>query len=115
MKHQKIKFDHPYCKIYGQQTAKLIHIERVSCKDLDEFMINMDTQYYVEVPSDTTPEIPKKELRSCKLKKGSLILLIFLGDKNIPFTTLRNFRDSTFRAYRSLIGDMFDIVVKNEG
>jgi len=116
MKTEKLKFDHPFFKLYGQKTAKLIHIDRVSYSDLDPLMIEMDTQYSAIVPDKDKEheEVTRREIRTCKLKKGGLVLLVFLGNKNIPFTTLRNGRDSTFRRYRDQVGDTFDIVVKGE-
>lgn len=106
----KIKFSKIYPKLWGQTQAKLIAVEDITIdENTDKDLIEYDTKasdgsYY-------------------KLNKGKYIQLIFLGNKNIPFCTirskygasapfLRDYIDKT-EYYKSKIGEMFDIVFIN--
>ena len=42
------------------------------------------------------------------------MVLLFLGNEYIPFTTVRRFTDEKFRYYNSSLGKIFDIEFKSE-
>ena len=97
----KIKFSKRYPKLWGQNQAKLIAVEDINIdentnKDLLEYDTKaLDGSYY-------------------ELKKGKYIQLIFLGNKNIPFCTIRSSygrMGNKKEYYQSKIGELFQIVV----
>ena len=45
------------------------------------------------------------------LPKGNVIQLLFLGDKNIPFCTIRRWTPQKFDYYVSLIGETLKIEI----
>ena len=47
-----------------------------------------------------------------KLPKGLKLQLIFIGNKNIPFCTIRRQTPQKETYYRNLIGELFDVVIK---
>lgn len=101
----KIKFSHDYPKLHGQIAAQLLKVETHDKSELNKDFIEYDTRYssgYYELPT------------------GKLIILVFLGDKLIPFTTVRPWKPAyggmqdkeTF--YRSKIGQLFEIEISEE-
>jgi len=111
MKRNKIKFDHPFTKLHEQVTGKLLDVDVVSFRKLDKEMVEMETQYYenVDIPN-SDKKLPK--LKHYPLRHGSFLLLTFRGNKNIPFSTLRNHSDKSWNSYLDKIGQEFNIVVK---
>lgn len=52
-----------------------------------------------------------------ELKKGDYVMLVFLGNLGIPFTTIRPAKGrygDKFIYYRTHIGELFDIIIKEE-
>lgn len=97
-----IRFSSYYTKLWRQHSAELlmvkpIMIDRKTNRDLLEY----DTKtiagdYY-------------------RLKPGKYIQLVFLGDKGIPFCTIRAaWPLGKIRYYRSMIGQQFGIEVCGE-
>ena len=95
MKH-RIKFLSNYPKLHNQEEAKLLSVRIVSFFDLDNDLIEYDTQ--------------KSDGSYYTLPKTTLLHLTFLGDKLIPFCTLRRYTIEKYRYYKSLIGKTFKIV-----
>lgn len=99
-----IKFSKKYPKLWEQTTAELLTVKDITIdentnKDLLEYDTKaLDGSYY-------------------ELKKGKYIQLIFLGNKNIPFCTIRNaygrYGDKK-EYYQSKIGEVFNIVIVSE-
>ena len=90
----EIKFSKNYPKLWGQTTAKLIAVED----------INID-------------ENTNKDLLEYELKKGKYIQLVFLGNKNIPFCTIRSAygkMGNKKEYYQAKIGETFNIVIVYE-
>jgi len=92
----KIKFSHSYPKLHGQKRAKLIHVRRLE-QPLHEDLIEYDTrtstgEYYA-------------------LPKGLLLQLIFVGEKGIPFCTLRRHTANKEVYYRECEGKDFEVVI----
>lgn len=110
MKNQ-IKFDHNFIKLYDQKSAELLKVKIVSGVELDEEAIKIDTQYYVSHPIPNQPGDHLSGIEFCKLPKGSLLLLCFLGNKNMPFITYRKFNDASWRRFRRLLNQEFEIVL----
>lgn len=98
-----IKFSKIYPKLWGQTQAELLAVKEIEInentnKDLIEYDTKaIDGSYY-------------------ELKKGKYLQLIFLGNKNIPFCTIRSKYSSYVNKteyYKSKIGEIFDIVIEN--
>ena len=93
-----INFEDNYPKLHKQDYALLLSVRVVPVIDLDKEFIEYDTKksdgsYY---------QIPKKD---------DIILLCFVGDKNIPFTTRRKYTKQKHNHYKSMIGQWFRVVI----
>jgi hypothetical protein len=89
-----IKFSHRYPKIHNQKTARLLSAERCNRDQLSDAFIEYDTVY---------------DGGHFSLPLSDYILLVFLGNDHIPFTTARAFNDSDFRRYKDSLGSVFSI------
>ena len=98
----KIKFSHDYPKLHEQTLAVLLDIRKVSVDSLDNDFIEYDTKYYAKEGYGHY-ELPK----NC-----DVIILVFAGDKDIPFTTVRRFTQKKYDWYFSLMGKEFTIVIE---
>ena len=104
MTKNEIKFSKNYPKLWGQTTAKLIAVEDINIdentnKDLLEYDTKANDGSYYE------------------LKKGKYIQLIFLGNKNIPFCTIRSAygkMGNKKEYYQAKVGETFNIVIVYE-
>jgi hypothetical protein len=105
MKTPLLKFCHEYTKLCGQKSAKLLSVEMLSKSDLSAEMVCIDTEY---TESDGSTQ------HYNKLPNGLVLVLVFVGNKNIPFTTIRRCYDKKLQYYRSLVGQWFDIVVEED-
>ena len=114
----QIKFSHIYPKLHGQTKAELLDIKTLDAKDVqaNKGLLEYDTRYSDE-------ELPGLNKYYSLPKSGELIQLIFLGDKGIPFCTIRprwrydrgeNRKVDKVGYYVGKIGEMFDIVIKKE-
>ncbi len=93
-----IKFSHDYPKLWGQNKAELIEVVIISQNEiLDKDLIEYDTKNskgdYYQLPND------------------DLIQLVFVGNKRIPFCTLRRFTREKYNYYKNLIGELFEIKI----
>ena len=95
----KIKFSHEYPKLWGQTTATLISVKLVYSIHLHKDLLDYDTTY-----------IDGKEICHYPLPFGALIHLTFLGDKNIPFCTIRRHTKQKMNYYSSKVNEEFEIV-----
>ena len=72
----RIRFSKEYIKLHGQRSAELLAVQRVSIPDgVSPELIEYDT-----VATDGS---------RYELKPGKYLLLVFLGELGIPFTTIR--------------------------
>lgn len=117
----KITFSHIYPKLWGQKTAKLLAVELLSAKEVQENkdLLEYDTRYSTE----KSIAMQDKEFDDYYPlpKSDNLIQLVFLGDKGIPFCTIRSAYmkigyklGNKLDYYKGLIGEEFeiDIVIK---
>ena len=90
-----VMFNHDYTKLHGQRSGKLVHAELVKIdKTFPKEALEYDTDGLYE------------------LKMGEYyIQLVFLGDKEIPFTTYRNDNPDNRNKYFNHIGEVFEFVV----
>jgi hypothetical protein len=96
-----IKFSHDYPKLHGQTEAKLLNVSIVLNSQLQ---ISPDLVKYDTLKSDG---------KYYKLDKCDYYMLLFLGNKNIPFTTFRKLvLQNDF--YCKAVGETFRIEVEND-
>lgn len=104
---EQLKFKYYYPKLHHQKMAMLIYVstvyERVSISDPD--FIEYDNKYVYNTYGDYS---------YWDLADPPVLFLVFLGDKNIPFTTIRKCNEENMDKYYDNIGDWFEIVVENE-
>jgi len=117
----RIKFSHNYPKLHGQIVAQLLKVEVHDRKELNEEFVEYDTVYKYPVfrHIEGHGDIEYVGENHYPLPKGKLLVLVFLGDKLIPFTTgrrwtpLRKGETQTKEEwYRSRIGELFEIVIE---
>lgn len=99
-----IRFSHRYPKVYEQRTAKLLHVRRVESTDLSEAFVEYDTVFFA-------PGNPPLHIGHYDLPSGPVLLLVFLGDQHIPFTTVRRWTYEKECYYVQNKGKVFDIIV----
>jgi hypothetical protein len=93
-----IKFSHRYPKLHGQKSARLLCVELRNRAELNEEFVEYDTVYENDPATD----------HYC-LTNGRYMVLVFLGNKLIPFTTVRRWTAEKERYYKNAIGGMFEI------
>lgn len=97
-----IKFSHNYPKLHNQKLAELLAVR--------ELLINDKiTQDFLEYDTKTV------DGSYYPLKKGRHLQLVFIGDKHIPFCTVRSYSTDKERFYKSNIGEWFKIEVLSSG
>lgn len=84
-----IGFSHHYTKMYGQTHGKLIYVDlvRIKQEDVNSDWWNYDTAY------ETAEGVPRIEFCDILRPNETYVRLVFLGNKNIPFTTYRECKD----------------------
>lgn len=94
---QAIEFNHNYKKLHNQETAILIKtltiIGRNICKEFIEY--DTDNNYKIE-PNE------------------KYLLMYFIGEYRIPFTTLRKCNKTNVLKYVGRTNELFKIVVKEQ-
>lgn len=96
---KKIKFSHNYIKLHNQKNAVLLEVLEVKLQELSKPFLEADTYIgdskYFQIP-----------------KSGNYLLLIFGGDREYMFTTLRPaFPQIKVEYYKNSIGETFEIVL----
>ena len=90
-----VMFNHDYSKLRGQRSGKLVHAEIVRIDDtFSKEALEYDTDGLYELEKNTY-----------------YIQAVFLGDKDIPFTTYRTETPENRRKYFNHIGEEFEFVV----
>lgn len=90
-----VMFNHDYTKLRGQRSGKLIHAE----------LVKMDKTFSKEALEYDTDGL-------YEFKMGEYyIQCVFLGDKDIPFTTYRSETQENRDKYFNHIGEEFEFVV----
>lgn len=91
----EIKFSHEYPKLWGQKTAVLLNIKIIDSNSITPDLKEYDTKF--------------NENEHYPLPEGRLIHLTFLGDKNIPFSSIRSFYPQKFDYYSKSVGKQFKL------
>lgn len=95
----KIKFSHDYPKLHGQKKATLLAVLKGESIKLDSDFIKYDTSFIREDGTQACYDLPA----------GLVLVLFFIGDKLIPFTTVRRWTEEKEKYYRANIGKNFEI------
>ena len=99
----KIKFSHKYKKVWNQTEAQLIDVRLRDATKLCKDLILYDTTYTNQQDGfEASYPLPKT---------GLLIQLTFMGDKAIPFCTLRPHNPEKWQYYNSLLHKQFQVVI----
>lgn len=115
----KIKFSHNYCKLYNQIEAKLMSVWLTDFKSLHTDLIEYDTKYIPELTDSCESHTDfEGDIEHCHypLPKNDLVILSFIGDKHIPFCTIRSAKGrycDKYQYYSNKIGQWFDIIIEN--
>lgn len=99
---KEIKFNDNYPKLHGQQTATLVAVTRIKIDtEKDKELLEYDTK--------------KSDGTYSEIKNGLYMQLIFLGNKAIPFCTLRSALPAhKVEQYKAQIGRPFKIVIEEQ-
>ena len=118
----KIKFSHTYCKFHGQTKAILIDVKEINANDLNDDLVEYDTKY---IPTTLACECELHtdfdgDIEHCHypLPKGKLVILTCIGNKHIPFCTIRTAKGrygDKYKYYTEKLGQWFDVVIESEG
>lgn len=92
-----IKFNRNYKKLHNQKRAELVYKCFVSGDEFKKEFIEYDTDNKYKID-----------------KKGLYIYLLFVGNKGIPFTTLRTKNIDNEIKYANAIGTEFKIIIEGE-
>ena len=103
MTTNEIKFHHKFSKLYNQKTAKLLTVEIIGCL-CDRNINNEFLKYDTHIIDDKYYNI---DIKSSDL----WIRLVFIGNKGIPFATLRKYSDEKLRKCKDLINKTIDIKI----
>jgi hypothetical protein len=101
----EIKFSHSYPKLHGQIRATLLSIIMSDRKNLNPELVHYDTLYLE--PDGVFPCVEKHY----PLPDGPLMILVFVGNKLIPFTTVRRWTAKIEEFYRQNINQVFDVKI----
>lgn len=94
----QIKFSHDYPKLHGQKSAKLVHVETIGRDELSPKFIEYDTVY---------------DGGRYKLNPGIYLVLTFIGNDRIPFTTVRRHTMEKCEYYCNAMHKTFDVAIDN--
>lgn len=102
-----IKFSHNYDKLHGQKLAKLVDVEETVGYEayLHPDFVEADTRYQNADGSIGHFELPDGV---------PLLILTFIGDKRIPFTTIRRWNTEKTHEYKTAIGEYFEVFILPE-
>lgn len=103
-KWKRLSLQKNFIKLHGQKTASLLEARIVDLKDMSDDDFQHLTEYDCKAIDGSYYPL-KKNNQYC--------LLVFLGDKNIPFSTLRNIQK--YEYYKNKIKTIFEVVVENDG
>jgi hypothetical protein len=99
----KIKFSSDYPKLWGQKSAILLNVLLI---EKNEFPLDKDLVEYDTKNCDGT---------YYPLPKNKYIQLVFLGNKRIPFCTIRRFTEEKYKYYFYNQKTDFEIVIETKG
>jgi len=102
----KLHFSHRYPKLWGQTKAQLIGVKVVNAEAVqkNKALLQYDTMFITDLDVGYYP----------LQKAGQLIHLVFLGNKDIPFCTMRPYTKQKFDYYWAMLNEEFEIVIEEK-
>ena len=94
---REIRFNHNYKKLHNQKTAVLAQTGAIKGNTISKEFIDYDTDRKFKIN-----------------RKGNYLYLLFIGDKMIPFTTLRKLNIENVKKYVGREGDFFNVVIEEQ-
>lgn len=105
----QIKFSHKYPKLWNQKSAHLIQIRIIEKGCVNDELKEYDTKFYHDQFYDHHGNLRDWKESYYELPNTKLLQLIFIGDKDIPFCTLRRWTPNKEKYYQSKVGEEFKI------
>ena len=93
----EIVFNHNYKKLHNQKTVVLVQTGAIKGKTITDDFIDYDTDRKYKIN-----------------RKGNYLYLIFIGEKMIPFTTLRKLNIENVKKYVGREGEFFNVVIEEQ-
>lgn len=100
----ELKFSHNYTKLHNQTKANLICIIKMHRSKLNSDFVEYDTVY-----SDSN-----NVKGHFKLPDGDYIVMVFVGNKLIPFTTVRPYSQQKWAFYKANVRKWFDVKYRSQ-
>ena len=100
---KQIKFSHNYPKVHNQETALLVQVKLLEREELHEDLVRYDTAWN-----------DGNSLGFYELPKGKVIHLTFIGDKEIPFCTIRRYTPVKLHYYMTSRKESFEIITMKD-
>lgn len=91
----EIRFNRNYKKLHNQKKGYLVYVDIVHYQDLSPEFIKYDTDGRYKLQNN-----------------HEYMILYFLGDKHIPFTTLRKYNQDNLNRYSRHRDEFFKIIVE---
>lgn len=109
---KQIKFSHNYDKLHGQKFARLLFVSPVGCAEsFHKDFVEYDTVFHHTPPSwHHLIEEGRFELPT----GVPMLLLVFLGDKGIPFTTVRRYSPEKHGEWKLELGNECEVVILDD-
>lgn len=105
-----IEFAHRFSKLHGQDSAELLDVRPMEIDGTTACeLLDYDTAYYEHCKGYGQTFSMKCHY---PLEHGMYIQLVFLGNLRIPFCTFRGYSAEKEEWYKSRIGELFHVVVK---
>ena len=91
MKSKVLKFSHNFDKLHNQKKAVLTDVQIRRSDQLKPVAVSLDTSY--KIPEEEFDEQGNRTHQQInyQLPKSTLLMLTFIGDGDIPFTTYRKY------------------------
>ena len=105
-KNPVINFSHHYPKLHAQERARLIRVVISDVKALPRSFVHYDTVYL-----DRDGLFPQTEKYYALPESGNVLILYFVGNQLIPFSTVRRWTAEKERWYTGMINMIFEVAV----
>jgi hypothetical protein len=97
----EIRFSHNYPKLHNQTKANLLFIIKIHRSKLNPDFVEYDTVFADSNGIKSHFDLPYSDY----------LVLVFIGNKLIPFTTVRPYSQQKWNFYKSNVRKWFEIVV----
>lgn len=102
----EIAFSHHYPKLHNQVRARLLKVAVVDVEKLDPAFVHYDTVYI-----ERDGLFPQIEKHYPLPASGKVIVLFFVGNLLIPFSTVRRWTPEKERWYTGMTNMVFEVKI----